>query len=76
VVFSEPVQNVVTPAPKAAAPPANAFEAMIDLSFWGFAILMKNIVLTVVCIVLIGIGYVGWTQYRRKKKHEFLFGKR
>jgi hypothetical protein len=49
---------------------------MMDLGFWGFGILTKNIVLTVVCIVIIGIGDVGWARYPRKKKFGFLFGKR
>ena len=84
-IFSEPVQNrgtsAATPAPttaqKTAAPPSNAFEVVISLGSWGFGILVKNLVLTVICIILIGIGYAGWARYRRKKQRDFLlYGKR
>jgi beta propeller repeat protein/parallel beta-helix repeat protein len=82
-VFSEPVQNrgtsAITPALTAQAaskPPANAFEIVINLGSWGAGFLVKNLVLMVICIVLIGIGYAGWVWYRRKKKQEiFMYGK-
>ncbi len=85
-VFSGSVQNggvsTTAPAPTtapatAAKPPANAFEVMISLGFWGAGLLVKNLVLTVICIVLIGIGYAGWARYRKKKEFEVLMaGKR
>ncbi len=84
-IFSEPVQNggtsAATPAPttaqKTAAPPSNAFEVVISLGSWGIGVLVKNLVLTVICIILICIGYAGWARYRRKKQRDFLlYGKR
>ena len=80
---SEEGTSAVTPAPVAAAtqntaaPPSNAFEVVIALGSWGIGILVKNLVLTVICIILIGIGYAGWARYRRKKRRDFLlYGKR
>jgi hypothetical protein len=80
---SEGGTSAGTPAPVAAAtqntaaPPSNAFEVVIALGSWGIGVLVKNLVLTVTCIVFIGIGYAGWTRYRRKKQQDFLlYGKR
>jgi len=61
-----------TSTQKTSKPPANAFEIVIGLGSWGWGILVQNLVLTVICIVLIVIGYVGWVQYRKKKEHDFI----
>ena len=85
-LFSKPVQNgnasAVTPAKNATAvnaskPPANAFEIMAGLGLWGIGLIMNNPLMAVIGIIAIGIGYVGWVQYRKKKEHDFImYGRR
>ncbi len=85
-LFSKPVQNgnasAVIPAQNATAvnaakPPANAFEIMAGLGLWGSGLIINNPLLAVIGIIVIGIGYVGWVQYRKKKEHDLImYGRR
>ena len=85
-LFSKPVQNgkasAVTPAQNAtvgnaAKPPANAFEIMTGLGLWGSGLIINNPLIAVIGIIVIGIGYVGWVQYRKKKEHDLImYGRR
>jgi uncharacterized delta-60 repeat protein len=70
--------SIATPQPVAKSPPAaNALEIMIGLGAWGAGLLMHNLVLTVICIVMVGIGYAGWARYRRKKEFDLImYGRR
>ena len=85
-LFSKPVQNgnasAVTPAQNATAgnaskSPANAFEIMAGLGLWGSGLIINNPLMAVIGIIVIGIGYVGWVQYRKKKERDFImYGRR
>jgi hypothetical protein len=85
-LFSKPVQNgnasAVTPAKNATAvnaskPPSNAFEIMAGLGLWGSGLIINNPLVAVIGIIAIGIGYVGWVQYRKKKERDLImYGRR
>ena len=80
-LFSKPAQNGNTSAVattqnatavKTSKPPANALEIMAGLGLWGSGLIMNNPLLAVIGIIVIGIGYVGWVRYRKKKEHDFI----
>ncbi len=61
-----------TASQKTSKPPANAFEIMAGLGLWGSGLIMNNPLIAVIGIIVIGIGYVGWAQYRKKKERDFI----
>jgi hypothetical protein len=74
---SNPAPVATSPAAAKAPPAANAFEIMIGLASWGIGLMINNLLLTILCVVLVSIGYVGWMRYRRKKRYDFLmYGRR
>ncbi len=64
-------------AQKTSKSPANAFEIMAGLGLWGSRLIINNPLMAVIGIIVIGIGYVGWVQYRKKKERDFImYGRR
>jgi len=88
-VFTEPTtaQSTTTPGSampvpsetpaSTAKPPSNALEIMINLASWCTDLIMKNIFLAIAAIVILILGFAGWSRYRRKKRYDFfVYGKR
>ena len=71
VIAGNPSPTTTT-AVKTSKPPANALEIMAGLGLWGSGLIMNNPLIAVIGIIVIGIGYVGWVQYRKKKEHDLI----